>query len=57
MKRKYLDILCCPHCHGKLLPKVTREEDDEVLEGTLTCTACAATYDIKGGIPVMLERE
>ncbi len=57
MKRKYLDILCCPHCHGELILKIMREEKDEVVEGTLTCTGCHTTYDIREGIPVMIKKE
>lgn len=55
MKKKYLDILCCPRCHGKLTVKVTRMEGDEVIEGALTCTGCTTVYEIREGIPVMLE--
>ncbi len=49
-----MKILCCPVCKGELLLTVTREDDEEVLEGTLRCEACRVDYPISEGIPDLL---
>jgi uncharacterized protein YbaR (Trm112 family) len=49
-----MEILCCPLCKADLELKVTREEEGEVLEGTLICTGCRERYPIEDGIPNML---
>lgn len=54
MKRDLLDILCCPLDKEELELTVTQEEDDEIIEGTLTCTACGEKYPIEDGIPNLL---
>ncbi|MEX2373328.1 MAG: methytransferase partner Trm112 [Dehalococcoidia bacterium] len=54
MRRDLMDILACPLCKSELRLDVTREEDAEVIEGTLTCTACAEAYPIAEGIPNLL---
>ncbi|MDI6718653.1 MAG: methytransferase partner Trm112 [Methanomicrobiales archaeon] len=60
MRRRLMEILCCPVCKGDLILQVEAENEEEVLEGTLLCGACAATYPIREGIPNLLppnERE
>ena len=52
-----MDILCCPVCKGELELTVEREEDDEVVEGTLYCEECDETYEIDDGIPDLLPPE
>lgn len=54
MRRDLMKILCCPVCKGDLLLTVTRENDEEVLEGTLRCEACRVDYPITEGIPDLL---
>lgn len=54
MQHSLMEILCCPLCKADLELKVTREEEGEVLEGTLTCTGCRERYPIEDGIPNML---
>ena len=44
MKRDLMDILACPTCKGELTLSVDKEEDDEIVEGTLNCAACAESY-------------
>jgi uncharacterized protein YbaR (Trm112 family) len=56
MKRSLLAILCCPVCKGELKLAVTRESEDEILEGTLTCAACRVAYPIEDGIPDLIPR-
>ena len=54
MKRDLMDILACPMCKGNLTLTVTKEEDDEVVEGSLKCDACDETYPIEDTIPNLL---
>jgi uncharacterized protein YbaR (Trm112 family) len=55
MKRKLMDILACPVCKGHPLELTVKKEDDkEILEGTLRCAKCRTDYPIEDGIPNML---
>jgi uncharacterized protein YbaR (Trm112 family) len=54
MKATLLDILVCPLCKQPLELKATREEGDEIVEGSLRCTSCAERYPIQDGIPNLL---
>ncbi len=49
MNNKLLDILACPVCKGKLLYNKDQQE--------LICKIDRLAYQIKEGIPVMLEEE
>jgi uncharacterized protein YbaR (Trm112 family) len=53
MKRDLLDILACPLDKHELELSVD-EENDEILEGQLTCTECGEVYPIEDGIPNLL---
>ncbi|HDM66941.1 MAG TPA: Trm112 family protein [Thermoplasmatales archaeon] len=57
MKKKLMDILCCPTCKGELELNIEREEEDEVIEGNLVCLKCKATYPIHEGIPDLLPKK
>ncbi len=54
MKPDLLEILRCPVCRGELSLSVARQNDVEILEGTLRCAACAVDYPIADGIPDLL---
>lgn len=54
MRRKLLDILCCPVCKGELTLKVVEENESEIVEGSLRCQACGVDYPIIEGIPNLL---
>ena len=54
MKPGLLDVLRCPVCHAELVLAASRTEGDDVVEGTLTCSGCHATYPISDGIPDLL---
>ena len=54
MKRSLLDILVCPTCKAELALTVDREEDGEIVTGSLSCDACDETYPIEDTIPNML---
>ncbi len=54
MRQELMEILVCPMCKGELTLKVEREEDGEIVEGTINCAACAEDFPIEDGIPNML---
>ncbi|MCD6170910.1 MAG: Trm112 family protein [Thermoplasmata archaeon] len=54
MKKEYISLLICPYCHGNLSLKISKEENDEIIEGKLICNNCKREYDIKDGIPKMI---
>jgi SAM-dependent methyltransferase len=59
MKRRLLDFLCCPRCHGTLALEVFAEngggeEGRDIESGALRCGACAAAFPIVAGVPRLL---
>ncbi|MDA0770730.1 MAG: hypothetical protein BZY79_04640 [SAR202 cluster bacterium Casp-Chloro-G4] len=54
MKRDLMDILACPVCKGDLTLTVTKEDGDEIVEGSLNCQACNENYPIQDAIPNLL---
>ncbi len=46
LKKKLLDILCCPKCRGTLSYDPKKE--------TLRCKRCHQTYPVTDEIPIML---
>jgi uncharacterized protein YbaR (Trm112 family) len=56
MRRKLLDILCCPVCKGDLGLSVGEENEHEILEGVLACKKCGVDYPIHEGIPDLLPK-
>ena len=54
MKRELLDDIWCPACKGDLSLTVEKEEDGEIVEGTLRCGSCGETYAIEDSIPNLL---
>lgn len=57
MRRDLIEIVCCPDDHARLVLDAEREDDGEVLEGTLTCSRCGFVYPIEDGIPNLLPPE
>ncbi|MEA3203952.1 MAG: uncharacterized protein QOI63_1632 [Thermoplasmata archaeon] len=58
MRKDLLAIVCCPVHKTPLEASVTRrDEQGDVLEGTLTCAACRFAYPIEEGIPNLLPPE
>ena len=49
-----MDIVCCPMDKHDLELDVDRQDGDEIMEGTLTCTDCGERYPIEDGIPNLL---
>jgi uncharacterized protein YbaR (Trm112 family) len=56
MRRQIIPLLCCPVCKGDLILTVIREDETEIIEGILHCTACGVDYPIDEGIPDLLPR-
>lgn len=52
-----IDILCCPVCKGDLRLTITKEEDEEIITGSFTCSSCNVTYPIEEGIPNLLPQD
>jgi len=55
VKKTMMNILACPMCKNHPLElKVTKEDEREVISGTLQCKKCGLSYPIEDGIPNML---
>jgi uncharacterized protein YbaR (Trm112 family) len=54
MKESLMEIVCCPIDKHELELDVETREDDEIIEGTLTCVDCGEVYPIEDGIPNLL---
>jgi len=55
MNEDLLDIICCPlDKHDLELEVDERDDDGEILAGTLTCSECGEAYPIEDGIPNLL---
>ena len=57
MKEKLLSYLVCPACEGTLELSVSNAEQEEIIEGALRCTGCAASFRISAGIPRFADLE
>lgn len=52
MKEKLIDLLACPTCGGDiLLAYASKYDDNEVIEGVLTCKKCTREYKVVRGVP------
>ena len=54
MRKDLMEILVCPVCKGQLTLTVTKEDGDEIIEGSLFCAKCNETYPISDTIPNLL---
>jgi uncharacterized protein YbaR (Trm112 family) len=53
MKKRILEMLVCPAClpdEHNLDPYVSKEKEQDIVEGVLACTHCARKYPIQNGI-------
>ena len=57
LKKDLMDILVCPLCRGDLDLTVDRREGDEIVEGSLSCSACPVVFPIEDTIPNLLPPE
>lgn len=54
MRKKTLNKLCCPFDKKEVeLTVISKDTEENVLEGFLNCTHCKRIYPIIKGIPVM----
>ncbi|MBI5391542.1 methyltransferase domain-containing protein [Candidatus Woesearchaeota archaeon] len=51
MKQSLIPYLVCITCQSSLRCRVFQYEEEEIIEGKLTCTHCAVDYPIVKGIP------
>ena len=54
MKRELMDILACPVCKGGLELNVEKENEEEIVTGSLYCQKCNERYPIVDTIPNLL---
>ena len=54
MQRDLIDILACPADKAPLSLAIEHADGDDVVTGTLTCTACNTAYPIRDSIPNLL---
>ena len=54
MKPELMNILACPVCKGSLTLSIDKQEDEEIIEGSLRCDSCNETYPIEDTIPNLL---
>ena len=54
MRRDLMDVLVCPVCKGSLVLTVSKENEEEIIEGSLRCNSCNQTYPISDTIPNLL---
>jgi len=52
-----MNILVCPVCKGKLILKADKENEKEIVSGSLFCGKCDVTYPIEDTIPNLLPQE
>jgi SAM-dependent methyltransferase len=55
MKTAALNVYVCPSCKGGLRLTPDRWEGREVMEGTLSCISCPASYPVRRGVPRFVE--
>jgi len=54
MRLETINKLCCPFDKSDLtLRIITKDEQDNILEGILSCASCKRVYPIVSGIPIM----
>ena len=57
MKPRLLSYLVCPACGSSLELQGECKQDGEILEGTLRCSGCSASFPIVRGVPRFLEHD
>lgn len=54
VKRELMEILACPVCRGELELTVEKEDEQEIVAGSLYCPKCHQRYPIVAAIPNLL---
>jgi SAM-dependent methyltransferase len=55
MRRRLLELVHCPTCHGDLELSAAEQEGDEISSGSLDCRGCERKWPIVRGIPRFIE--
>ncbi len=53
MRKRILEMLICPVClpvENALTPHISKEEENDIIEGGLTCIRCGREYPVQNGI-------
>jgi len=50
MRLDSLGYICCPSCKGELSLTIDEQTENEVIQGTLECSACGGRFEIKDGL-------
>ncbi|CAM4109541.1 hypothetical protein EWU23_03715 [Cytophagaceae bacterium 50C-KIRBA] len=54
MKQETINKLCCPFDHEDLqLTIISKDIQENIVEGMLVCPSCKRVYPIVSGIPIM----
>ncbi len=54
MRKELMNILACPLCKGTLVLTVDKENEKEIVSGSLYCGKCKERYPIEDTIPNLL---
>ncbi len=57
MKHSLLAWLRCPECGCSLRADITRQESNEIFQGSLSCTKCHSRYPILNAVPRFVEND
>jgi len=57
MNKELVDILACPVCKGELQLSIEKQENGEIIAGSLYCSICQHFYPIEDSIPNLLPPE
>ena len=57
MKKDKINILCCPTCKSDLKLDIKKEENGEIITGSLICKKCNCEYLIIDSIPDLLPKQ
>lgn len=51
MKERLLQYLACPDCRDQLDIRVSDRDGAEIMQGSLRCRSCGASFDVVRGVP------
>lgn len=57
MKQSLIKQIICINCGADLILKTLAKENEEILEGILSCKKCDKEYNIKNGVPRLVSEE